>query len=313
MAGGWFVVDDGDGDCHIVVFDRLDWHDHPGHVGDHGWHALPSAKLFHGLLGVGGAVIGTGGHETCDPGAEPRGDVGGDLVKGDDFVIDVFVDDFGHGGAVEGFFAGQGFVKDAAEGIEVGAFIDGLASELLGRHVVDGAEDGAADVLGLFAGFESDACEAEVDDLGLHATAGEAFDFDVFGFDVAVENVALVSCQQAFQGLIGEFFEVVVREGAACDDVGEVLTFEQFHDDEEALLVAGDIEDGDNVGIAEAGEGIGFLAEFFLEIGTGVAGVLADGEALDGDPSFQLAVVGTENRANAAGTELFIDLVAICH
>jgi hypothetical protein len=26
-----------------------------------------------------------------------------------------------------------------------------------------------------------------------------------------------------------------------------------------------------------------------------------------------LAVVGTENRANAAGTELFIDLVAICH
>jgi hypothetical protein len=102
-------------------------------------------------------------------------------------------------------------------------------------------------------------------------------------------------------------------EGAACDDVGEVLTFEQFHDDEEALLIAGDIEDGYDVGIAEAGEGIGFLAEFFLEIGTGVAGFLADGEALDGDPSFQLAVVGTENRANAAGSELFIDLVAICH
>lgn len=312
MPGWRFVVDDGDGDCHIVI-DRLDRHDHPGHVGDHGWHALPGAKFFHGLLGIGGAVIGTGGHETRDPGAEPRGDVGGDLVKGDDFVIDVFVDDFGHGGAVEGFFAGQGFVKDAAEGVEVGAFIDGLASELLGGHVVDGAEDGAADVFGLFAGFESDASEAEVDDLGLHATAWEAFDFDVFGFDVAMKDVVLVSGQQAFHGLVGEFLEVVVGEGAACDDVGEVLTFEQFHHDEQALFVARDIEDGDDVGIAKAGEGIGFLAEFFLEIGTGVAGFLADGEAFDGDPPFQLAVVGTEDRANAAGSELFIDLVAICH
>ena len=45
--------------------------------------------------------------------------------------------------AVEGSSSGQHLVDDDAEGPDVGALVDELATRLLGRHVCRGAEDQA--------------------------------------------------------------------------------------------------------------------------------------------------------------------------
>jgi hypothetical protein len=165
----------------------------------------------------------------------------------------------------------------------------------------------------LFARFQADAGETKIDDFGLHSAAGETLDLDVFRLDVAMKDVVLMRCEQALHALVGQFLEVVIGQGTASDHIGQVLALKQFHDNEEALLITGDVEDGDDVGIAQACQGVGLLPEFLLKIRPVIPCFLADGQSFDGNPALQLAVIGTKNRANAASTQLFIDLVTIRH
>ncbi len=93
----------------------------------------------------------------------------------------------------EGAVAGEHFVSDDAESVDVGGRA-GLAHELFGGEVVDGADDGGGIGRG---GGGLDFGDAEIDEFG-----GDVFaagkEHDVFGFDVAVDDAGAMS---GFEGV----------------------------------------------------------------------------------------------------------------
>ena len=123
-------------------------------------------------------------------------EVGGFFQGAEDDLVEADVDlDFGGGWGegVGGEFAGEHLVEDDAEGVDVGAVVDGVGGgALFGGHVLGGAHDRGAVVV--FRGPWSvirggnDASEAEVGDFDLAGLSEE----DVFGFDVAVDDAAVV-------------------------------------------------------------------------------------------------------------------------
>ena len=61
--------------------------------------------------------------------------------QGGGIAFDDRGDNAGGGAAVEGFFTADDFVEDAAEGEDVATGVRRFALELLGRHVLESAED----------------------------------------------------------------------------------------------------------------------------------------------------------------------------
>ena len=85
--------------------------------------------------------------------------------------------------------AGEQLVEHAAERVDVGAGVDPLAADLLGRDVVEGPDEGAGRG---DAGARVDlAGEPEVGEVGVLAGA-RALDEDVARLDVAVDEPARV-------------------------------------------------------------------------------------------------------------------------
>lgn len=91
------------------------------------------------------------------------------------------------------------------------------------------------------------------------------------------------------------------------DDLLKGFAVEVLHDHVGAFLILSDIEDADDVGGAEGGEGAAFAEDGlvgFLDI------LLVGHEALDGHGPVELAVPGEIHGAAAALTELALDVVA---
>jgi hypothetical protein len=94
------------------------------------------------------------------------------------------------------------------------------------------------------------------------------------------------------------------RAPGAAQPVFEGDADDELHRDVDEVAVGADLVDGDDVGVGEAGHGLG-LAE---EAGVGQVGLAGDGEAgaqeLDGDFAAELGVEGGAHEAHAAGAEL---------
>lgn len=135
--------------------------------------------------------------------------------------------DFDRVFAVERRATAGHFVHDDAECVEVGECIDFFAGGLLGRHV-DGGSDGAAghgeltvfaegvgvvgvvDKLGFVLGFEFG--DAEIEDFYEVSLLADDGQEDVFGFEVAVNDTAVVCLGQAFEDLRGDMDDFVDRQ-----------------------------------------------------------------------------------------------------
>ena len=163
-----------------------------------------------------------------------------------------------HGGEVgvagEGAAAGEHLVEERAEAEDVGADVDFLAFGLLGRHVGDGAQDGA------FLGLRADGLrgvvvaggcrlgelgEAEVEDFD-GAVVG---DDDVGGLDVAVDDAGGVGLAQAFGDLDGDAERFVEAQALAGDEGVEGFAGDVFHHQTVGAFVLEDVVDGDDVGM----------------------------------------------------------------
>ena len=162
--------------------------------------------------------------------------------------------------ALERPAAAQHFVEQHAERIQIGALIEALAEQLLGRHVVDRARRvmrlrdreraGRIEPREMFR-------ESEVEELH-DAVVGHE---DVGRLDVAVHDEARVRALQTFGHLHGDVENARRLALSAREPPLHRLAFEQFHDDERPAAVVADVEDAADGGVAERRGRTGFALE----------------------------------------------------
>ena len=226
-------------------------------------------------------------------------------------------DEVGRGVADEGAQAVERLVEGDAEAELIAVRADALVVVLLGGHVDGGADEGAAagdggerahaaglaGDRGLVGGVE--AGDAEVGD----ADAVVVADQQVVGLDVAVDEAGGVGRHEAAAGLHEHAQDLLPAARGLVEPAPHGAAGDEFHGDEDLTGVHADVVDGDDVGVGEAGEGLGLAQEEGLAVAGAVAVDLAVHE-LDGDLAIELGVVGGVDDAHAAGAELVDDEVA---
>ena len=139
--------------------------------------------------------------------------------------------------------------------------------------------------------------EPEVEDL--HRVG--AADHDVPRLEVAVDDAALVGGGDGVRERDGDLQEAVEGDPAGDDEGRERVALDELHREEEHALGFDDRVDGDDVRVAEGGDGLGLALE------QGAAGrVVGDalGQDLDGDVAVEPEVAGPPDDAHAALAEL---------
>jgi hypothetical protein len=126
------------------------------------------------------------------------------------------------------------FAENDAESPDIGAPVDWFAASLFRTHVTGGAENHARDReygggIGRDLGIEGGFGEAEVE----HLYRAIEFDFDVAGFEVAVDDTFFVGGFEGVCDLTGDAEGFVEREGAFGFGA-----FDVFHDE----VVGADVE-----------------------------------------------------------------------
>jgi hypothetical protein len=214
-------------------------------------------------------------------------------------VVEHLEEDRVHRLGLEGLVAGEELVHHGADREDVGALVDPLAPDLLGRHVVRRAHDRPR--LGHLGGAEPG--QAEVHDL--HRARGQQV--DVRGLEVAVDDALGVGVGEAVADLL-DHRELVLepREGPARDDVLEVRALEQLHHEIDEPLLFVELEDGDDVAVVELRGGPRFPVEPLAER---LVGAERRRDRLDGDVPVQDGVVGLVDLAHRPLTDLVDDLV----
>ena len=188
-----------------------------------GWSGLARAELrslvgavigdkhLQGFRGRSGAIRRVAVDEPHDPVAGPEGNAFTDFLDGSDIMLKMGGHDLCGGLSTEGVDPGQGVVIDAADRIEIDALVDGDALELFGPHEMDRSEHAVRLVDRLEGGLGRKLGESEIDHLDLELSGGKPADHDVSRFDVAVDQVKLLSGDQGLEGLHGERVEILPR------------------------------------------------------------------------------------------------------
>ncbi|OQA01166.1 MAG: hypothetical protein BWY71_00473 [Planctomycetes bacterium ADurb.Bin412] len=155
----------------------------------------------------------------------------------------MFHEDFGGGGAEEGDLAGEHFVEQDAQGVDVDAFVIAAGADFRG-HVVDGAD---GDGLAAVAAGGHHLGQAVVADFDV-----AVFVKDIAGFKVAVDDAAIMEVGEAlgdFAEEIGGFLRAQAGGGFG-QQVMQGRPGDIFHDYKgAAFVIVFDVEDGDQVGV----------------------------------------------------------------
>ncbi len=260
-----------------------------GGIGDSGGHLVRGGGLGDGAAGVCVAL------EALEIGAKVRSVLIAEVA----ILLQSFVDNFFELGrqvriqadgrnwgaiqnsfgddagafAAEGQYTGGHFIEHDAEGKNVGACVEFLGADLFGRHVGNGAENGAragklgvscahgAVAIGSHVGTmgAGDFGEAEIENFGMAALSDE----NVGGLDVAMDDAFGVSGIESVGDFDGDFEESIQFHGLAGNDVLESGAVETFHDHEGMAVELPDFMDGANIGMVKGGSGAGFAAKAF--------------------------------------------------
>ncbi len=208
------------------------------------------------------------------------------------------MENFVETGRLEGRVAREAGVEDMAERVEIGAGVERHGLELFRGGVVDGAHDTVGSVHGLGGGRVLELGEAEVEDFEVDPAIGQGPDHEVGGLEIAVKDAALVSGVDAFESLAGDFDEGIGIEDALLKTGVEGFAFDELHDVKSTVGVLAEVEEGDDVGVLEGGEGFGFFPGGFGGL-THIGDVFA--ETFDGDTPFELFVPTEIDVSEAAG------------
>jgi hypothetical protein len=145
--------------------------------------------------------------------------------------------------------------------------------------------------------------EAEVGDADARGAGGVAFEEDVLGLDVAVDDAPRVGVREGVADLAGDrdgFFEG--ESLRLLHAVSQADAVDQLHDEVAEALGLAEFVGGDDVGVGEAGEDAGLVLEALVE-----RRVVEDfaWEELDGDVAVEGALAGAVDGAHAALAQEF--------
>jgi hypothetical protein len=196
-------------------------------------------------------------------------------------------------------------VQDRGHGEEIRAGVHVAAEHLLRGHVPGGAhEEPGPRQLG--AGLDrprelrrQGPGEAEVEEL--HPVGRQE---DVRGLEVAVDDPGRVQGLEGAEDAAGERGRLRRRKGPAAQPVGQGLSLQQLHGDEELAVVLADLVDLADVRVIDGGGGAGLAPEALARRLVG----LRDG--LDRDLAAQAEVLGREHDPHPALPEPAEDAVA---
>ena len=157
---------------------------------------------------------------------------------------------------------GESLVEDDARGEEVGACVDGLAEDLLRRHVTRGPDDQPwAGEVGAAREAAGDLArqltsQAEIDELAAVGRQEE-----VGGLDVPVHDARVVKGGQGGEQVLREVERLGRREGLPAQPRRERLSRQQLHGQERPPALLADLEDRAQVRVAHPRGGTGLPDE----------------------------------------------------
>jgi len=207
---------------------------------------------------------------------------------------------------LEGRAAGDQVVEHGGQRVDVGAAVEHVAVELFGRHIGQAAD---AEDLGLVGALVEDA--AEVGHLDLRDLVAIHLHQQVGGLHVAVDQALAVAVAQRHRALEAHFHDLRQRQQAVGAAVAaQRAAADVFHHQIGRIGVGHGVEDLHHVGVVQPpdqrrlGGKETLLVMQFARIGQQAAA-----HALDRDIEVGEAVVGQEDLARGAFTDLGLHLV----
>jgi hypothetical protein len=195
--------------------------------------------------------------------------------------------------------AGEELVEDGAGGEDVRAVVQGAAHGLLRRHIVRGPEDHAATRDRL---SRRDAGQAEVQELDAPGAGHE----DVGWLDVTMDDASRMGVAHAVADLGHDADLVREADGPRLDQGAKVLAVEELHGHVGAPVGLAQVEDGDDVGMAESADGLRLAGKALVKLV-----VVPDlrGQHLEGHHASEGRVAGAIDDAHRTFAQLVEDVV----
>ncbi len=213
---------------------------------------------------------------------------------------------------VKGLFPGEHLVEHGAKREDIGTSVSLLAFQLLGRHVLERAQDRALHGQArrrrrqhrhatTRRTWRSTLCEAEVEELrsGLRQ-------HDVPRLQISMDDAGTMGFVERVCDLHGVPQREVEGKCASAESIRERLAFQIPHDQEVDAIVMTDVMERADVRMIEVRDGARFALEPLAERRVGRE---LFGEHLDGDNTIQSGVAGLLDLAHPARAERRYHLV----
>jgi hypothetical protein len=255
-------------------------------------HLLHDVRSGFPAWGGNPWVIATGHHTRCDSAGIP----GAHALRSEELSSGAFIEGFAHYMATLTFnshLSTSAWFKYYKDDTSTGGPLPELCQNL-GQRGAMGSKPEQADPLKSpqFAGMRP------VGGLrgGLRGSAR-------LRLEVAVDQADLVGGGEARGGLAEHLEDLAPGPGLLLEPCPEGQAVDKLHGDVDLAVVGADLVDADDVGVGQAGHGLGLAQEAGGGVGVGAVAV----QELDGDLALELLVVGGVDDPSAAAAELADD------
>ena len=218
-------------------------------------------------------------------------------------------------------------VEDQPHGVEIGSLVGNLAAELLGGHVLEGADDGTGHGvamnlspcrgfrnvelrLSLLDHFAGRARDPEIHDVGVAVRLG---DHDVCGLEIAMDDTGVVCDDESGNHIAGDLQRLRGRNLAlTLDDRGEILALDEGHGDVLDALHLAQVVNPHDVLVGHFAGQQQLALEPLIQLGGHLRiGGRLRADDLDGHDDLELGVPSLVDGAHAAEPQQLDDVISV--